>query len=166
MTYAETSELGRTLPRLLAERGALVGSVSITGDVESCDPKTGEWSVGSSIIQARIRLALESGRLVAVNGLVEGEPLLRDLENLDALPESGPARELANAAAIAVWVGDRHSSNGPWASSKAPPIGSEAAKYFEERDAVCKLAEEERAASSRGGRLRSMLPRRGRAVNR
>ena len=149
VTYAETSALGRTLPRILAERGALVGSVCVAGDVERLDPKTGEWLVAPSILQAQIRLALEAGRVVSVNELTEGGPLLRELENLSALPESGPARELPIAAAIAVWAGLRHATNGPWASSKPPSLGSEAAQHFEEVEAMRALAAEKREEQRR-----------------
>lgn len=157
VAFVEAALLGDGLARLLAERDAGVGRIILVGDVEACDPKTGEWTVPLSVLQARITLLFETRRIEVSDELGDGPNIIRALERLDGLPDSGPTRDLAIATAIAVWSAEKYPSAGPWASSKAPPLGSEAAQSFEEREALRREALEERAQRRRGGRLRSRL---------
>jgi hypothetical protein len=149
IAYADTATLGASLPRLLAERGAVIGSFVLGGEAETFDA-SGTWNVSPAILQARIRLLFESGRLVQVDGLDEGASLLHALEQLSALPESGPARDMALAAAIAVWAAEKHPSDGPWASAKPPPPHSPAAQVFEERELLRRQAIARRRKRGRG----------------
>lgn len=158
ISFVETSLLGNTLPCMLAERGVAVGGVSISGDVETYDQAAGEWVVSPNVLQARIRLAFETARLDVEDELAEGRAILRALENIAALPMSGPIRDLTRAAALGFWAAERRPTNGPWASSKDPPPGP-AAQYFEELDALRQVAREERESKRRGARWRAAFDR-------
>lgn len=157
--FVETALLGDTLGRLLADRDAGVGRFVLGGDGrEKHDPTTGAWTVPLATLQARVMLLFETKRLLVGDEVDAGPGILRSLERLGALPETGTMRDLAIAAAIAAWAADSSPSGGPWASAEEPPEGSPEAAYFEEQAALRALAAEEREARRERRRWRGLGP--------
>lgn len=157
VAYVETTVLGSTLRRFIADRGAGVGEIAIGGNEEVVDAN-GAWTVPLSVLHARMLLLFDANRISRDADVDGGAAILRSLERLVDLPAAGPTRDLALATSIAVWAADRTATNGPWASSKAPPEGSPEALHFEEQQALRELADEKRRARGRGW-ARSMLSR-------
>lgn len=122
--YVDVTTMGLPLRRLLIDRGAYALPLVVSGEDEKRDAATGVTTVPLRVLQTRVTLAFEGRRLNVLAELGEGPTLLRALENLEALPISGPTRDLAYAAAIAVWAAHRHATLGPWASRKLPAVGT------------------------------------------
>ncbi|MBX3205494.1 MAG: hypothetical protein KF764_10525 [Labilithrix sp.] len=157
VAFVETSLLGDALPRLLIERDAAIAPIALTGDEEACDGKTGAWTVGPAILQARVTMLFETQRLVVVDELGEGAAILRALERLTNLPTSGPTRDLALAAAIAVWAAERYPSDGPWASARPPPDDSPEAQVLQERELLRQQNLKSRARQRRVSSWRALV---------
>lgn len=122
--YVDVTAMGLPLRRLLIDREAYVLPLVVSGEEEKRDPATGVTTVPLRVLQTRVTLAFEGCRLNVLAELGDGPTLLRALENLEALPISGPTRDLAFAGAVAVWAAHRHATRGPWASRKLPAVGT------------------------------------------
>lgn len=117
----DITQLGEPLRRLFYEEQTYPHATVIGGDQEVHDGKSGVITLPRNVLQGVVTIALQAGRLEVVNELPDAALLLRSLEQIDALPESGPTRDLALAAGLAVWNANLHRSHGPWASNKPIP---------------------------------------------
>lgn len=122
VSHVDVTTLGDPLRRMFYERGAYPHAVRIGGEIEQRDQSTGIVTLPVRVLHGLATVALQTERLNVLDTLSEGPGLLRSLENLDALPDSGPGRDLAYAAALAVWTAHVYQTGGPWASRKPPPV--------------------------------------------
>lgn len=119
--YVDVGAIGKPVLRLFADQRMYPWAVVIGGEHEATDKKSCVTTVPVRVLQGIATMMLQSGRLEVVRELGEGPTLLRALEQLEALPQTGPSRDLGIAAGLAVWAAHNHRSCGPWASRKPAP---------------------------------------------
>ena len=96
--------------------------IAIGGETEAANPTCGGWTLPLRDVRGALLLHVQEGRLKIAEGLALGPPLLRSLEN----PEATPDADVYLATALAVWLGRRCQTHGPWSSNKPPAYGSPA----------------------------------------
>jgi hypothetical protein len=146
-TFIDIAPVGADVVRLFWTLDVSPTQLAIAGDAEG--QENGRIIVPLRNMHASVAIAFEQERLVALEGLDDATMLLRLLAEPAMIPERGPTADLARAATIAVWAGNRYPTGGPWASAKPPKPGTREEIQLEEIELVKRAAQRAKERAER-----------------